>query len=288
MTKSDSIFVAPLPKSLVKFGTPIAALLLTSMFIIAGFPYHHLTNRVTAIASRALSVEIDAAQSGLTFGLDGLGFRFEDIRVETPTGDYYDLDAARLGAGWSTSWFTATPTVFFEIRSFYGDAHGTYRMGDDASWSGAMTDVTLDDLGFLEQLLPIQITGTLNARGDVATSDGELQGPLTFAFKQGILEHPSFPMEIPFETLRGQLVFGEGQYLTIETFELSGPVLNFTVNGTLGKAESIVDGPLDLDVEFKDVAPETRNMLRMLGASVGPDGNSKLHIGGSFDNPVMQ
>jgi hypothetical protein len=84
------------------------------------------------------------------------------------------------------------------------------------------------------------------------------------------------------------LVFGEGQYLTFETFELSGPVLNFTVNGTLGKAESIVDGPLDLDVEFKDVAPETRNMLRMLGASVGRDGNSKLHIGGSFDNPVMQ
>ena len=56
MAKTESILIAPLPKSLAKFGIPIAAFLLTTFFILLGFPYHHLTNRITAGAGQALGV----------------------------------------------------------------------------------------------------------------------------------------------------------------------------------------------------------------------------------------
>lgn len=288
MAQNESILVAPLPNSLVKFGTPIAAVLLTSFFILLDFPYHHLTHRAAAVASQALGLEIEAMESGLSFGLDGIGFRFEDVRVETPSGDFYDLDAARFGAGWSFSWFWGTPTLFFAVDSTLGHAQGTFRTGDDPSGSGSITEASLGDLDILKNLLPVQITGTLNAEGDIATSAGGPEGVLSFDLKDGLIGHPSLPIEIPFETLHGLFAFGGDQFVTVEAFDLLGPMLNFSLKGTVGRADAIGDGVLDLDISFKDVAPQMRSIAEMLGAKVRSDGTSNLHIGGTASNPSMR
>ncbi|MCH7868453.1 MAG: type II secretion system protein GspN [Myxococcales bacterium] len=287
MAKTESILIAPLPKSLAKFGIPIAAFLLTTFFILLDFPYHHLTNRITAGAGQALGVEIEAANSGLTFGLDGIGFRFEDVRVETPIGDVYDLDFARFGAGWSTSWFFATPTVFFEVDSSFGHARGTIRMDADASGSGSIAGARIGELSFLDELLPVEITGTLDAEGNIETTDDVAQGGLSFDLKDGSISHPGMPIEVPFETIHGLFVFGGEQFLSVEAFDLLGPVLNFSASGTVGHGEAIGDRALDLDIEFKDVAPQMRSMIELLGVSVKRDGRAKLHIGGSISQPEM-
>lgn len=287
MAQSQSILVAPLPKALVKFATPIAAFLLTSFFILLDFPYHHLTSRVTSAASQALGVEIDASASSLTFGLDGIGFRFDDVRVELPTGDVYDLDFARLGAGWSPSWLMATPTLFFELATPFGDAEGSFRMGDELSGSGSITDASLDELNFLEQMLPVRITGTLSAEADLETSGGEPLGALSFKLLDGKIGHPDMPVTIPFTELEGTLAFGGDQFVDVEAFNLLGPLLNLSISGRVEHTDDNGDRALDLELNFSDVAPGVRSMVEMLGVTVGRDGTLKLRLGGTLDNPSM-
>lgn len=288
MAQSESIFVAPLPKPLLMIGTPIAALLLTAFFILLGFPYHHLTNRAAAAAADRLGVEIETADSGLTFGLDGPGLFFQDISIETPTGEVYNLDSARFGPAWSLSWLSATPTIFFEVHSPLGDGEGILRTGDDPSGSGSIRDLSLAQLTFLEPLLPFKITGTLNAQGDLETRDGMPHGPVSFDLRDGLLGHPNMPVEIPYATIRGALAFGGEQLLSVETFDLLGPMINFSVSGTVGRAEPLRDSTLDLDIAFKNVSPQLGSIIEALGASLGRDGLSKLHIGGTLGDPVVQ
>ena len=288
MAQPQSILIAPLPKPVVKFGTPIAAVLLTSFFILWGFPYHHLTNRVATEAASSLGVEIQAADSGLTLGLAGPGFQFRDISVKVPTGETYQLDSARLGPAWSLSWLTATPTLFFEIHSELGNAEGTARTGDDASLSGSVSDLALADLTFLETLLPMEITGTLNAQADVESRDGVPHGPITFDLRDGLLGHPMIPVEIPYDSIQGALAFGGEQRLSVETFELLGPLLSFKATGSVGQADSLVDSPLDIDIEFKKVPPQMRSVVEAIGGRVGRDGSSKLHVGGTVGQPVVR
>jgi type II secretion system protein N len=283
MAQSESIFVAPLPKALVKFATPIAALLLTTFFILWDFPYHHLTSRVTA----ALGVEFEAANSRLTVGFDGIGFRFDDVRVELPTGDVYDLDWARVGAGWSPSWLVATPTIFFEIASPIGAAKGSFRMGDDPSGSGSITDAPVGELSFIKSLLPILITGTLSAEAELETSGGEPLGPLSFKLQDGTIDHPDMPIEIPFTELAGRLAFGGEQFVKVEAFDLLGPMLNLSISGKVEHPATNGDRAIDLELNFTDVAPGVRSMVQMLGISVEKDGTLTLEIGGTLDNPSL-
>ncbi len=288
MAQSESILIAPLPKPVVKFGTPIAAVLLTGFFILWGFPYHHLTNRVAALAASNLGVEIRTVDSGLTFGFDGPGFRFQGISVETPGGEIYQLDSARLGPAWSLSWLTATPTLFFEVHSELGNAEGSVRTGDDASWSGSIADLKLAELTFLETMLPFTITGTLNAEADVESQDGVPHGPLSFDLREGLVGHPNMPIAIPYDTIRGALAFGGEQRLSIESLELLGPLLNFSATGSVGQADSMADSPLDIDIAFKNVPPQLRPIVESIGGRVERDGSSKLHIGGTVAEPAVE
>ncbi len=288
MARNESILAAPLPKPVIRIGTPIAAVLLTSFFIVLGFPYHHLTNRVAARVAATLGVEIAAAESGLTLGRQGPGFRFENVSVALPTGETYDLDSARFGAAWSLSWFVADPSFFFAVRSPLGTADGTFRFGNDVAWSGSISETSLTELTFLEQLLPFGVTGTLDARGDVATREGLPQGPLSFDLRDGSLSHPDIPLDIPYATIHGAVSFGGEQFVSIETFDLLGPMLNLSVSGTIGLAEEFSDRPLDLNVGFKDVAPQMRSIVGALGAKVQRDGTSQLHVTGTPGNPAFR
>jgi type II secretion system protein N len=288
MSQSESILIAPLPKPVVRIGTPIAAILLTGFFILWGFPYHHLTNRVAAMAGDTLGVEMRATESGLTIGLDGPGFRFRDIRVETRSGEVYQLESIRLGPAWSLSWFTATPTLFFDVESEIGNSAGTVRTGDAPAWSGSIGELSIDELTFLETMLPITLTGTLNAEGDLESSDGVPTGPFTFDLQDGLIGHPIFPLDIPYKTIQGAVAFGGEHLLSIESFELIGPLLSFNVGGSVGQADSIDNSPLDLDIEFKNVPPQMRSILQSIGGRVGRDGSSKLHVSGTLTNPIVK
>jgi type II secretion system protein N len=288
MTQSESILIAPLPKWVVKFGTPIAAIALTSFFILLGFPYHHLTNRIAASFASSIGVEIESADSGLTFGLAGPGFEFEDIRIETQTGDVYRLDDAQLGPAWSLSWFTGTPTLFYEAHSVLGESQGTVRTGAEIGWEGSIANLTLADLTFLETMLPFSLTGTLSAEGDVQSPGGVPQGPLSFDLHDGVLGHPNLPQDVPYKTIQGKLAFGGEQRVSVETFELTGPLVTFSAAGSVGQADTMLNSPLDIDITLKNVRGQMRSIVQLMGGRVEQDGSSKMHIGGTFNNPIVK
>jgi len=288
MAQIQSILLAPLPRSLRLIGIPIAAFVLTTFFVLLGFPYQHLTSRATAMASQALEVEIEAASSGLTLGLAGPGFRFEGLRVETPTGDVYSIDDVRFGAAWALSWFVLEPTLFVDVDSRLGKANGTIRIGDVSGWEGSFSAVQLSEIPFLESLLPVQLTGTLDADGSLHSVDGNYVGPLDFEIRQGVVAHPALALDLPFETLGGAMVFGGEAMVTIESFSLVGPMLEFDALGTIGNGTSFDQRALDLDLRLTDLKPEVSMLVESFGITATADGTASFHIGGTGGAPDVK
>lgn len=292
MAEVASILTQPLSRGARVVGIPLAAFLLTLFFILLGFPYHHLTDRATAFASRALGVEITAADSGLSPGLDGPGFRFGSVRIETPSGEVYRVDRARFGPAWSLSWFSLTPTVFYEIESALGSTAGKLRLDDSTGWAGDIVDADLDALEFVRNALPVKLTGSLSATGDIAGGEAGYTGPLEFRLRKGILAHEAFPLEIPFESLDGVVRLGDAAsgpdlLAEIERISMIGPMFRLNVAGTVGRGEPASEAPLDLRLELSEVQREIRSMIEPFGVRIDAEGRGSMRIGGTFGNPTF-
>jgi type II secretion system protein N len=276
-------------------GIPVVAFALTAFFIVLGFPYHHLTDRATAFASQALGAEITAVDSGLSPGLDGPGFRFETVRVETSSGDIYRIDRARFGPAWSLSWLALTPTFFYEVESALGNTEGRILAGDEPGWSGSVTDADLAELHFIASALPVTLTGRLSAEGDVASSSAGYLGPLQFSAKEGILGHEALPVEIPFDTLHGAFTLG-GQggdtagdtLVDIESLSLVGSLFRMTATGHVGRAAQPTNAPLDIRIEFSEVQPQVRSILELFGVRIDNDGRGSVHFVGTLASANFQ
>ncbi len=295
MAQTSSLLTAPLPRTARVVGIPLAAFVLTALFIVLRFPYHHLTDRATAYASRALGAEITAADSGLSPGLDGPGFRLETLRVETASGDVYRVERARFGPAWSLRWFALTPTFFYEVESALGNTSGRVVTGEAPGWTGTVANADLAELHFIAEALPFKLTGLLSADGDVTSSADGYVGPLQFHAKEGVLAHDVFPLEIPYDSLEAALNLGgqgsdaAGEALVdIERFSLVGSLLRMTATGRVGRTEKTSDAPVDIQIEFSDVQPQLRSMLKPFGVGFDAEGRGSLHIGGTIGAPSFK
>lgn len=288
MPDTDSLLTAELPRRLRGIGIPLAAVALTSFFILLGFPYHHLTNRAAAQAATSLGVEIEAEDSGFTIGFDGIGFRFRDIEVNTANGDTYPLDTLRFGPAWSLRWFLLDPILFFELDSTLGHAEGKVATGDALNARVSIRDAVLTKLPFLAQSLPVQLTGTLSADADVQTVAEEFEGPIAFDLKDGTIQSAGLPTEIAFDTVHGEVTLGGEQLVTIQAFELLGPMFNVEATGRVGKAATAPARPLEFDIHFSDILAPLRGMIQGLGAKVTANGTADLRVRGTVAAPVFQ
>jgi len=294
MDLNFSSLAASLPRTARALGIPLAAFLLTGFFIVLGFPYHHLTDRATALASRALGVEITAAESGLSPGLDGPGFRFDDLQVVTPTGDIYPVQSARFGPAWSLSWFTLTPTLFYEVESRFGTTEGRITLSETAAWRGSVEQADLDELRFLADMLPIRLTGRLSGRGEIVTETHGLDGPLSLLASDGVLAHEILPFEVPFEKLNAELMFGRASesdtelLVEIQDFAITGNLFHLAASGSVARADKATDGAVDLQVELSEVSPRIRRMIEPLGVRIDAQGQGRLHIRGTLGNPIFR
>lgn len=288
MADPESLLTARLPSRLRKLGIPFAAVLLTSFFILIGFPYHHITNRAAASAAASLGVEIEAEDSGFTIGLDGPGFRFSDIEVVTPTGDTYPLDTLRFGPAWSLSWFMLEPVVFFEVASTLGHAEGKVGTGDSPSLQATVRDAMLTDLRFLEETLPIKITGTMSADAAIESKGDAYSGPITFDLKDGELGNGELPVEIAYDTIHGEAILGGEQFLNVAAFDLLGPMFNVSISGNIGNGATNEERPIDMNVVFTEILSPLRPTIEGLGAKLAADGTARIHIGGTLAAPVFK
>ncbi|MFT5444270.1 MAG: type II secretion system protein N [Myxococcota bacterium] len=288
MANSESFLTAPLPKPLLRIGVPVAAICLTSFFIVLGFPYHHLANSMAASVGENIGVEIETSDASLTMGTDGVGFRFDGVTIETTSGAVYHLDTARLGPAWALSWFTAVPTLFATLHSPYGDVAGTYRTGDDSHWAGTVTDLALDDLEFVKRALPIGLTGLLTSTVDIGYEEGVLVGPGSILLKDGVISHPSAPREVPYSSITSAFVFGGDEMLTVDSFTMDSSELKLNGSGTVGNAETLQQSQLDLSIALTDVAPLYRGVAQAMGVKVDPQGAADVKISGTVAVPEFR
>jgi type II secretion system protein N len=288
MADTESLLTARLPRKLRGLGIPFAALALTLFFIVIGFPYHHLTNQAAASVGESLGVEIEAADSGFTVGLNGPGFRFNDIDLATPTGDTYALDTLRFGPAWSLSWFMLEPTLFFEIESPLGNAEGKVSPSDNPSIDATIQNAILTDIAFLEHTLPFKLTGTMSAEASIKTVNDHYDGPFSFDLTDGNLSTEVLPAEIAYDTVHAEVVLGGDYYAEIAAFELLGPMFNANIKGHITNGVTAADRSINFDLTFNDILPPLQPTIEALGAKVDPDGTAKIHIGGTLEAPVIR
>jgi type II secretion system protein N len=288
MADTESILTARLPEKLKSLGVPLAATALTLFFIVIGFPYHHLTNQAAAFLSESLGVEFEAADSGFTVGLNGPGFRFNEINLATQTGDIYALDALRFGPAWSLSWFTLEPTLFFEIQSPLGDAEGKVSPSDNPRIDASIQNAILNDIAFLEQSLPFKLTGTMSAEASIESVNDHYDGLFSFDLADGNLSTEALPTEIAYETVHGEVVMGGEYFAALTAFELRGPMFNANIKGHITNGDTPADRSIDLDLTFTDILPPLQATIEALGAQVTPEGTAKILIGGTLEVPVIR
>jgi len=281
-----SLLEGPTPRPLLLVGTPIAALVLISVFVFLGFPYDafapSLGHRLSA-ASGA-DVRIGGIDPRLTIGGPGIAVR--NVIVLTPEGQPISIDPLRVRAAWSTSWLSGQPALHIDLVSEIGEAEGTLRFGEPLGWSGELQDLDLARLPFA---LPsgMEISGRADIDADLLMADGTVTGDLVFEAVDGALSHPSLPIEIDFEQFGGEVALGGENLAEIQSIVLNGQTIQAHASGTVAQSRRPGQNPLNLIVDIEVKNPGMANLMRTMGVDLDPQDRVSFRLGGSMQNPTV-
>lgn len=268
-------------------GIGVAALLLTSFFIVLGFPYERLGIVMATSIERGLGVGLRAERIQPSLSLLGLGLTGRDVHVTTRDGTVWRLDELTVRPAWSTAWLRGRPSLHVRVASRYGQLNGAVEVVEPQVFDGRATDLDLETLG-LEHAVPgLSVKGRADLEGRVAFPNGAPQGPIALVVKQGTLAHPDFPMPIQYDEIRGQLVFGGDSWLRIESLDIASPLGTGAVTGTVGPPGSGGGAPLDLQLEMA-AAPSIQGALRAQGVRFGEGGAVSVHVSGTTARPLVR
>ncbi|MFQ5415824.1 MAG: hypothetical protein ACE5FL_02125, partial [Myxococcota bacterium] len=118
------------------------------------------------------------------------------------------------------------------------------------------------------------------------TEEG-LEGQVTFVVADGILGLAGLPIPIPFDTLTGDLAFGEEAFVAIRELELTGPLLTGRVTGNVLSAATLAEAPLRLDLEV-EATGALQAAVRGVGVRIDRGGTGKARITGTIDRPKLR
>jgi type II secretion system protein N len=268
-------------------GIPLAGVLLVAFFIYWGFPYDRLATRIEMEAGRALDARVEIQEIGPRLALLGPGFQARGVRALWRDGRTLELDRAAVRPAWSLSWLRGHPALYAELEGPPGALSGTWSR--DGAWQGELDDVDLSALPLATVLPGAGAQGRLNADVDLRVKDALPEGTVTFQAHSGSLQLPNLPMPIPFETLEGDLVFGdESSRVQVNSLSLSGPVLSASGQGTVGRAERFAQAPLDLSLEIQARQEGVQSLLRSAGLQLDRKGSARLRISGSVRAPQVR
>lgn len=94
-------------------------------------------------------------------------------------------------------------------------------------------------------------------------------------------------MPVPFDVCKGNLRFGGDALLSVQKFDLEGPLISASATGTVAKAPDFSKAPLALDVEI-NAQPAIRAVLQSSGLRIGRDGSARLRVTGTPAAPVVR
>jgi len=275
-----------LPRPLLIFGVPTAGLLLVLLFIILGFPYDKLGDR---IAERLLQsgVRVEFDEIGPALRLAGPGLVVTGLRASVEGAETIQLQRALVRPAWSSAWLRGSPALYTEIESESGAAQGTVILGDRGAWNGTLTQVDVGALPLPANTPFGSLTGVIDATVDLAMEEQRAKGSVTFDAVDGTLDLVSLPMSIPFETLSGDLTFGGNGYLTVNRLDVRGPAVNAGVTGNVLDATSFAAAPLRLEIAI-DAEPAMIAAVRGAGVRIDRNSVGKARVTGTVAAPKIR
>jgi type II secretion system protein N len=282
---------APIPKPLLRIGTPIAAFVLVTLFVFLRFPFGDLAPFLAQQIAALTGAEVSIGDLEPRLTIGGPGFAARDVRLVTPGRRRFDVDPLRVRPAWSTSWLRGDPALRVDAESAVGRAGGVIVLGDAPAFRGEFVDVDLASLPIAAAGTEgLALSGRLTGAADLALAAGAAVGPLSFDVRSGAIVHPLLPVPIEFETIRADLVLGGAASIDVKSFALDGPIVNARLTGTLGVAGAPAgrDGPLDLDVELEIPSPPLRALLEGVGLRTDGRGHAAFAISGTLAQPRFQ
>ena len=264
-----------------------ACLLLTGALVLRGFPYDLLAQRLAGEVEAATGTRVafGALEPRLTLG--GPGFEASGVRIQTPGGARVQIDRAQLRPAWSLAWLRLSPALHADLESAPGKLRGVFVLGPEPGFSGRLEAVDLARLP-LDSVWPgLELSGTLDADVDLFATEAGPEGTLALQAQQGSVRTPELPIALPFEKADAELRFGDGELVEVSRFATEGPLFSAEISGTVGRAETTSDAPLDLQVSYQ-VQPQMRSTLQGAGLPTKRDGTGRVHIGGTPSAPVVE
>lgn len=265
----------------------VAAVALTSVFLVAGFPYDRLAPRAAAAIESATGarVAIGRLDVGVTSWAPQL--RARDVDVAWPSGKSASFQSFRVRPAWSMAWLRGTPALVVEARSPLGRVNGIVIGGTEPSFDGELQQVSLAMLPLQEIAAGTQLDGRADAQLDVTIAEAGPQGRVHFEAAQGSLTLPLFPIGVPFDKLSGDLVLGGDTLAVLNSFDLAGPLVSLTASGTVGRNANPNLAPLALKARIEAREPAVRSMLQSQGVALDATGAAAVEIGGTFGTPEI-
>jgi type II secretion system protein N len=265
-------------------GYPLAGLVLTLVFIFVGFPYDLLGDRISARVEADTSLRLRIGGVSPHLGLRGLGLAARDVHAQSQGGPEVTLEKLVLRPAWSSSWLSGIPALHLDLKSELGTGSGTLLLGESVRWQGALHSVQIAPLlvGTLQDGFDLE--GTLDADMDLevrtSSEGGGLFGHIHFDLQDGSFSGPGLPMSLPFESLGGDLRFGDDATIRVEGVKLEGPIVAATLEGTIGDSPVRGHQPLDLQLAYEI---RDKTVVTVFGRARG-----RGKISGTLQKPVLQ
>ena len=279
-----------LPRWLIRISYPIAALVLTLVFIVIGFPYDRLAVRLGQELESTLGMRLRIGEISPHLGLGGLGIVVREVLAKPEDSPTIVIQEVVVRPAWSLAWFRGRPAIRLDIASEMGDASGTLIAGNTGPWQGQLKAVQLDALP-LEMIQALNMDGSLDATFDLRRAPqeqgGQLEGLMDFELRDGSFSSEGLPLALPLERLEGHLIFGGESFVTLSDVALEGPLLEGTLQGGVGHARTLANQSLAIDLSFR-VRDESLAGLMNGMSNPGDDGFHRLQVTGTIAKPTIR
>ena len=265
----------------------VAAGIMVLAFIVVGFPYPQLADRIASEVQRSLGAQVAIRDLGPSLQLKGPGFKAGGLRIDTASGKPLEFERAHLRPAWSLSWLRGRPALHATIEGPPGNARGTFTLGSEPGFAGEINDVDLEALPLQALFSDLHLAGIIGIEMDVQRGLSGPEGWVRFELLDGSVAFGDFPLAIPYERILGSGTLGDEAFLEIENLKLDGPMMTADITGTIGSAPSLSIAPLKLQLQIS-AEPAIQNSLASAGVRFGGDGSARVRVSGTLQRPIIQ
>jgi type II secretion system protein N len=265
-----------------------AAIVLTGLFVVLGFPYDRITSRIEQAITGTTGVPVHIGRVGLGIGWLAPELRAWDVDATLPSGKHLVLKRLRVRPAWSLSWLRGAPAAVIALRSPIGEIDGTVTMGREYGFTGELRQVQLGELPIGGLAPGAAFDGLANGQIDVRFTAERPAGSIQLDATKGSLTLPLLPIGVPFDALKAGIVLGGEHLAKIDVLDLQGPLVALTASGTIGQAPEAAAAPLALHAKVAVRDPSMRSVIASQGVGLDGNGEAELEIGGTLGDPQPQ